>query len=92
MNLETMESRYARRYSRLKGKRNLHRWFFQNEEEQAIVDWIRSNRRPMTADELNYFGAEKSHALSEAESDAVAVLREYCRNADAAKDQDRRGG
>ncbi|MGZ6240768.1 MAG: N-acyl amino acid synthase FeeM domain-containing protein [Syntrophales bacterium] len=91
MNLETMESRYARRYSRLKGKRNLHRWFFRNEEEQAIVNWIRSNRRPMTADELNYFGAEKSHALSEADSDTVAVLREYCRNADAARDQDRRG-
>ncbi|MGO9136544.1 MAG: N-acyl amino acid synthase FeeM domain-containing protein [Syntrophales bacterium] len=89
MNLETMESRYARRYSRLKGKRNLHRWFFQYQNEQAIVDWIRRNRRPMTADELNYFGAEKSHALSEADSDTAAVLTEYCQNAEAARDQDR---
>jgi hypothetical protein len=90
MNLETMESRYAERYSRLKGKRNLHRWFFQNEEEQAMVDWIRNNRQPMTADELNYFGAEKSHALSEAGSGTVAVLMEYYKMAEAARDQDRR--
>ena len=90
MNLETMESRYAERYSRLKGKRNLHRWFFQNEEEQTIVDWIRSNRRPMTADELNYFGAEKSHALSEAGSESVAVLTEYYKMAEAAEDLKRR--
>jgi hypothetical protein len=90
MNLETMESRYAERYSRLKGKRNLHRWFFRNEEEQAMIDWIRSNRQPMTADELNYFGAEKSHALSEAGSDSVAVLTEYCKMAEAAGDLKRR--
>jgi hypothetical protein len=82
MNLETMESRYADRYGRLKGKRNLHRWFFRNDEEQAMVDWIRRNRQLMTAGELNYFGAEKSHALAEAGSDAVAILMDYCREAE----------
>jgi hypothetical protein len=90
MNLETMESRYARRYSRLKGKKNLHRWFFQNEDAEAMINWIRSNRQPMSADELNYFGAEKSHALSEAGSETVAVLMEYCEKAETARDQDRR--
>lgn len=90
MNLETMESRYTRRYGRLKGKRNLHRWFFQNEEEQTMVDWIRSNRQPMTTDELYYFGAEKSHVLSEAGPGTVAALMEYCQEAEAARDQDRR--
>jgi hypothetical protein len=90
INLETMERRYAERYSRLRGKRNLHRWFFQNEEEQAMVDWIRRNRQPMTADELNYFGAEKSHALSEAGADAVSVLMESCQKAEAVRDEDRR--
>jgi hypothetical protein len=90
INLETMERRYAKRYSRLKGKRNLHRWFFRNEEAEAMFDWIRRNRQPMTADELNYFGARKSHALSEAGSDTVAVLMEYCEKAEAARDQDRR--
>jgi hypothetical protein len=90
INLETMERRYAEKYSRLKDKRNLHRWFFQNEEAETIVDWIRRNRQPMTADELNYFGARKSHALSEAGSDTVAVLMEYCEKAEAASDQDRR--
>jgi hypothetical protein len=74
----------------LRGKRNLHRWFFQNEEEQAMVDWIRRNRQPMTADELNYFGAKKSHALSEAGADAVSVLMESCQKAEAVRDEDRR--
>jgi hypothetical protein len=82
MNLETMESRYEDRYGRLKGKRNLHRWFFRNDEEQGMVDWIRRNRQPMTAGELNYFGAEKSHALAEAGSDAVALLMDYCRESE----------
>ena len=90
MNMETMERRYAERYSCLKDKRNLHRWFFQNEEAQTLVDWIRRNRQPMTADELNYFGAEKSHALSEAGSDTVAVLMDYCKKAEAVRGEDRR--
>jgi hypothetical protein len=90
INLETMERRYAERYSRLKGKRNLHRWFFRNEEAETMFDWIRRNRQPMTADELNYFGAEKSHALSEAGSDTAAVLMEYCEKAEAVRDEDRR--
>ena len=90
INLETMERRYAGKYSRLKGKRNLHRWFFQNEEAETLIDWIRRNRQPMTAEELNYFGARKSHALSEAGSDTVAVLMDYCKKAETARDQDRR--
>jgi hypothetical protein len=35
----------------------------------------------MTADELDHFGARKSHALSDAGSDSVAVLMEYYRKA-----------
>ncbi len=81
INLETMERRYAEKYGRLKGKRNLRRWFFQNEDAQTLVDWISRNRQPMTADELNYFGARKSHALSEAGADAASVLIEFCRKA-----------
>ena len=83
INLETMEARYAQRYSRLNSKRNLHRWFFQNEEEPAMVEWIRRNRRPMTADELNYFGTLKSHILSESSSETVAILMKYFREAAA---------
>jgi hypothetical protein len=81
IDLETMEARYAERYSSLKGGRNLHRWFFQNEEEPAVADWIRRNKRPMTVDELNYFGKLKSHILSETNSDAVAILMECYRQA-----------
>jgi hypothetical protein len=65
INLETMSDRYAQRYSQLKGKRNLYRWFFQNKEESSMVEWIRHNRFPMTTDELNYFGALKSSILAE---------------------------
>jgi len=88
MNLETMEHRYDERYSRLKGKRNFYRWFFQNEEAETMVDWIRRNRKPMTTDEFHYFGAEKSRALSEAGSDSVAVLMDYCRKAPGARVQE----
>jgi N-acyl amino acid synthase FeeM len=89
INIETMERRYAGRYSGLKDKRNLHRWFFQNEEAETMVDWISRNRQPMTADELNYFGTRKSHTLSEADSDAVAVLMNYCQEAKIARDQEK---
>ncbi len=81
IDLETMETRYAERYSRLKGKRNLHRWFFQNEGEPATVQWIHRNKRPMTVDELNYFGKLKSHILSETHADAAAILMEFYRQA-----------
>ncbi|MGC9977238.1 MAG: hypothetical protein ABSC57_11115, partial [Syntrophales bacterium] len=81
MNLETMERRYAERYGRFKGKRNLHRWFFQNEEAETMVNWIRRNRQPITADDVDYFGVRKSQALSGADSDSVAVLMGYFRKA-----------
>ena len=55
-----------------------------------MIDWIRRNRQPMTAGELDYFGAEKSHALYEAGSDSVAVLMEYYKMAEAAGDPKRR--
>lgn len=79
MDLETMERRYAERYGRFKGRRNLHRWFFQNEEAETMVNWIRRNRQPITADDVDYFGARKSQALSGADSDSIAVLMGYFR-------------
>jgi len=84
INLETMAARYAQRYSQLEGKRNLHRWFFQNKEEPAMVEWIRRSRRPMTADELHYFGALKSRILAEAAPDAVTALMERYRHSENA--------
>ncbi len=81
LNLETMERRYSEKYGHLKGKRNLHRWFFQNEDAEHMADWIRRNRRPVTADEVDYLGTRKSQALFDAGSDSVAVLMEYCKNA-----------
>jgi hypothetical protein len=80
INLETMPNRYAQRYSRLKGKRNLYRWFFQNTEEPAMVEWIRQHRRPMTTDELHYFGGITSSILTEAKPEIVAILMEYYRH------------
>ena len=79
LNLETMSERYAKHYSQLNGKKNLYRWFFQNKEESVMVDWLRLNRRPMTIDDLNYFGALKSDILAETKPETVAILMDYYR-------------
>ena len=59
LNLETMKERYEQRYARATGRRNLYRWFFQNEDEPAIVDWLRCSHSPMTTEDLYYFGAKR---------------------------------
>ena len=79
LNLETMKARYAEKYSRLSGKRNLYRWFFQNEEEEAAVEWIGRSRRPVTPEELHYFSMHKSKFLADSDSRSVDILMEYCR-------------
>ena len=86
LNLETMEARYRERYGRAAGRRNLHRWFFQIEDEPAIVEWLRNGWRPMTTEELYYFGAKKTNILSRAGHEAVALLEEEYRKAGAPAD------
>lgn len=77
INLETMEARYKGRYGHLSGKRNLYRWFFESRDEDVILAWLRRNRRPMTGEELNYFGVRKSGILSSAGPDAITTLKKY---------------
>ncbi len=84
LNLETMEARYRERYDRARGRRNLHRWFFQYEGEPAVIEWLRGGRRPMTTDELYYFGAKKTNILARAGHDVIALLEEEYRRAGAA--------
>lgn len=84
LNLETMKERYRERYARAKGRRNLYRWFFQNEDEPAIVDWMRCSRRPMTTEDLYYFGAQKTNILAKAGHDVIALLEEEYRQAGVA--------
>ena len=67
LNLETMKARYAEKYSRLRGKRNLYQWFFQNDEESATVEWIGRSKRPVTPEESSYFGMDKSNFLADAD-------------------------
>jgi hypothetical protein len=74
LNLETMKGRYARRYEGVTGRQNLYRWFFENEDEPVMLEWMDENRRPMTAEEMQYFGAEKSGILADAGPERVAVL------------------
>ncbi len=76
LNLETMAARYQERYAGAKGWRNLYRWFFQNEEEPSILDWLRRSRQAMNREELHYFGAVKTDILAEAGQDMIAVLDE----------------
>ena len=86
LNLETMKERYEQRYARAKGRRNLYRWFFQNEDEPDMVDWLRRSRSPMTTEDLYYFGAQKTNILAKAGHDVIALLEEEYRLAGAAGD------
>ena len=86
LNLETMKERYRERYARAKGRRNLYRWFFQNEDEPDMVDWLRRSRSPMTTEDLYYFGAKKTNILAKAGHDVIAILEEEYRQADAVTD------
>ncbi len=81
LNLETMKERYKERYARARGRRNLYRWFFQNEDEPAILEWLRHSRVPMSREELYYFGTEKTNILASAGHDVIAVLEEDYRKA-----------
>lgn len=85
LNLETMRERYEARYGRAKGRRNLYRWFFQNDDEPATVEWLRSCRRPMTTEELYYFGAKRTKILAKAGHDVIALLEEEYRKAGASE-------
>lgn len=84
LNLETMEERYRERYARAAGRRNLFRWFFQNEDEPDMVEWLRRSRAPMTTDDLYYFGAKRTHILARAGHDVILILEEEYRLAGAA--------
>ena len=84
LNLETMRERYEARYGRAKGRRNLYRWFFQNGDEPATLEWLRSAGRPMTTEELYYFGAKRTDILAKAGHDVIAALEEEYRKAGAA--------
>ncbi len=85
LNLETMRERYRDRYERVSGRRNLYRWFFQNENQPAIVGWLRGGRRPMSTEELYYFGATRTNILARAGDDVIALLEAEYHRAGAAE-------
>jgi len=60
------------------------RWFFQNGDEPATLEWLRSAGRPMTTEELYYFGAKRTDILAKAGHDVIAALEEEYRKAGAA--------
>jgi hypothetical protein len=86
LNLETMKDRYEQRYARATGRRNLYRWFFQNEDEPATVEWLRRSCVPMTTEELYYFGASRTNVLAKAGDAAIALLEEDYRQAGSVTD------
>lgn len=85
LNLETMRERYRDRYERVSGRRNLYRWFFQNEDEPAIAGWLRGGQRPMSTEELYYFGAKRTNILARAGHDVIALLEAEYRKAGASE-------
>jgi len=86
LNLETMKERYRERYARTTGRRNPYRWFFQNEDEPDMVDWLHRSHSPMTTEDLYYFGAKKTNILAKAGDDVIAILEEEYRLAGADPD------
>ena len=84
LNLETMRERYRERYARATGRRNLYRWFFQNEDEPDMIEWLRRSHSPMTTEDLYYFGAKKTNILAKAWHDVIALLEEEYRQAGVA--------
>jgi hypothetical protein len=86
LNLVTMKERYRERYARATGRRNLYRWFFQNEDEPDTVEWLRRSRSAMTTEDLYYFGAKKTNILAKAGHDVIAILEEEYRSAEASPD------
>ena len=84
LNLETMRGRYRERYARATGRRNLYRWFFQNEDEPDMIGWLRRSHSIMTTEDLYYFGAKKTNILAKAGHDVIALLEEEYRQAGVA--------
>jgi hypothetical protein len=65
LDLLKAEERYRAKFGGLPGHRNLYR-FFINEEEPATLDWLRQERRPMSAAEFRHFFMEQTGIYHEA--------------------------
>ena len=75
LDLEGVEERYRRRYGHRAGERNLYR-FFVNEDEPEILEWLRSRRRPLDAEEAEYLLVGKTGLLEKADEAARRFMIE----------------
>jgi hypothetical protein len=74
LDLTSAEERCRSRFGHLAGARNLYR-FFINDEEPFILDWLRRERRPMSAAEFRYFFIERTRIYEDASPDERLFLR-----------------
>ncbi|HOX07178.1 MAG TPA: hypothetical protein PK280_12310 [Planctomycetota bacterium] len=74
LDLLTAEDRYREKFGRMSGPGNLHA-FFVNDQEPAILDWLRSGRRPMSEEDLRHFMVERSDLLERASADDRMYLQ-----------------
>lgn len=81
INLKTMKAHYKERYEYVYGRRNLYKWFFENDEEDRMCAWILAGRKSMDRDEVEYFGFHRTNILSQMDPHKVAVLMEYINTA-----------
>jgi hypothetical protein len=74
LDLLSAEARYRAKFGGLSGRANLHA-FFVNDQEPAILDWLRSVRRPMSEADLRHFMVERSDLLERASADDRMYLQ-----------------
>jgi len=67
LDLLSAEARYREKFGRLSGAGNLHA-FFVNDQEPAILEWLRASRRAMSEADLRHFMVERSDLLERASS------------------------
>jgi len=75
LDVSSAKERYRLREARRPGRSSIFELFF-DDQEAEIVDWLRSEERPMTEDQLAHFFAENSDLLRNAGAAELACLRE----------------
>jgi len=73
LDLLRAEDLYREKFGRLPGPKNLYR-FFINDEDPAILDWLRCERRPMSSEDFRHFFMEQTRIYEEASQEDRLVL------------------
>ena len=70
------EERFRAKFGGLAGSKNLYN-FFINDDEPVILEWLRRERRPMSAREFQHFFMEQTNIYNEATPEQRLILQDY---------------